>query len=82
MTFQETKLRGVFYIQVERKPDDRGFFARAWCHKEFQEQGLNANLVQCSLSFNARQGTLRGMHYQAEPYPETKLVRCTDGSDL
>lgn len=80
MTFQETKLRGVFYIQVERKPDDRGFFARAWCHKEFQEQGLNANLVQCSLSFNARQGTLRGMHYQAEPYPETKLVRCTMGA--
>ena len=60
--------------------DERGFFARTWCQKEFAERGLSAKVVQCSLSFNTRKGTLRGMHFQAAPYAETKLVRCTRGA--
>jgi dTDP-4-dehydrorhamnose 3,5-epimerase len=80
MIFQETKLAGVFEIQIEAKADERGFFARTWCQQEFASHGLNARLVQCSVSFNTRKGTLRGMHYQAAPFPETKVVRCTRGS--
>lgn len=80
MIFQETKLRGVFEIQVELKSDERGFFARSWCRKEFESHGLNAELAQCSVSFNARKGTLRGLHFQDAPHCEAKLVRCTHGS--
>jgi dTDP-4-dehydrorhamnose 3,5-epimerase len=80
MIFHETKISGVFEIHVERKSDDRGFFARTWCQREFEDHGLNGNLVQCSISFNRRKRTLRGMHYQAAPFAETKLVRCTQGS--
>jgi dTDP-4-dehydrorhamnose 3,5-epimerase len=80
MVFRKTKLAGVFEICVERKGDERGFFARSWCQQEFESNGLNSKLVQCSLSFNERKGTLRGIHYQAPPYPETKLVRCTQGA--
>ena len=80
VTFHKTKLPGVYEIRLELKLDDRGFFARSWCQKEFEEHGLNPKLVQCSISFNARKGTLRGLHYQAAPYPEAKLVRCTRGA--
>lgn len=80
MLFRKTKLPGVFEIHIESKPDERGFFARTWCQKEFESQGLNDRLVQSSLSFNKRRGTLRGMHYQAAPYAEAKLVRCTKGA--
>jgi dTDP-4-dehydrorhamnose 3,5-epimerase len=80
MTFQETKLAGVFEIHLEPKVDERGFFARSWCRHEFEQQELNSNLAQCSISFNSRKGTLRGMHYQAGPYAEAKLVRCTKGA--
>lgn len=80
MIFHETKLPGVFEISLEPRPDERGFFARSWCQTEFESHGLNPKLVQCSVSVNTRKGTLRGMHYQARPYPETKLVRCTQGS--
>ena len=80
MTFHETKLPGVFEIHLDPKTDERGFFARAWCQKEFETQGLNARLVQCNVSFNPRRGTLRGIHYQAAPFAESKLVRCTKGS--
>ena len=80
MTFHETKLPGVIEVHLEPKPDERGFFARCWCQKEFENIGLNPKLVQCSLSFSLRKGTLRGMHYQAEPNAETKLVRCTKGA--
>jgi dTDP-4-dehydrorhamnose 3,5-epimerase len=80
MTFHKTKLAGIFEIRLERKCDDRGFFARTWCQKEFEEHGLNPKLLQCSVSFNARKGTLRGVHYQAPPRPEAKLVRCTRGA--
>ena len=80
MIFNETKLAGVFEVHIEPKCDERGFFARSWCKQEFEANGLNWKLVQCSLSFNERKGTLRGIHYQAAPYPETKLVRCTRGA--
>jgi len=80
MIFHETRLAGVFEIEIEPKGDERGFFARTWCQQEFEDHGLNSRLSQCSVSFNTRKGTLRGMHYQSEPYPETKVVRCTQGS--
>jgi dTDP-4-dehydrorhamnose 3,5-epimerase len=80
MTFHQTKIQGVFEIQIEPRHDERGFFARAWCQKEFGSHGLNASLVQCSISFNTRKGTLRGVHYQADPHPEAKVVRCTHGA--
>jgi dTDP-4-dehydrorhamnose 3,5-epimerase len=80
MIFHEIKLPGVFEIQVEPRADERGFFARTWCHKEFEEHGLNPKLVQCSVSFNKQKGTLRGMHYQTAPFAETKIVRCTQGA--
>ena len=80
MKFTETKLKGAFVIELEPIEDDRGFFARSWCQKEFAEHGLNPNLVQCNISFNRQRGTLRGMHYQAKPNEEAKLVRCTKGA--
>jgi dTDP-4-dehydrorhamnose 3,5-epimerase len=80
MEFHQTKLKGVFEITPERKPDERGFFARTWCQTEFAQHGLNSRLVQCSISFSPRKGTLRGMHYQAAPNAETKLIRCTQGA--
>jgi dTDP-4-dehydrorhamnose 3,5-epimerase len=76
----ETNLKDVYVIDLEPHTDERGFFARSWCADEFEKNGLNARLAQCSISFNKKRGTLRGMHYQAEPYPETKLVRCTMGA--
>jgi dTDP-4-dehydrorhamnose 3,5-epimerase len=80
MIFLETKIYRVFEIHLEPKVDERGIFARTWCQKEFEGHGLNPKLVQCSVSFNTRKGTLRGMHYQAPPYAETKLIRCTSGA--
>jgi dTDP-4-dehydrorhamnose 3,5-epimerase len=80
MIFEETKLAGVVTIRLERKADERGFFARTWCQQEFGRKGLNPKLAQCSISFNPRKGTLRGMHYQASPHAEAKLVRCTSGA--
>jgi dTDP-4-dehydrorhamnose 3,5-epimerase len=80
MIFHRTKLSGVVEIRLDPLTDERGFFARSWCQREFDEHGLNSRLVQCNVSFNARKGTLRGMHYQAAPHPEAKLVRCISGS--
>jgi dTDP-4-dehydrorhamnose 3,5-epimerase len=80
MTFDETKLPGVFEIHLEPKGDSRGFFARSWCQREFEQHGLKPITVQCNVSFNQKKGTLRGLHYQAEPHPEAKLVRCTQGA--
>jgi len=80
MIFEETKIAGIFKIQLEPVSDDRGFFARSWCRKEFATRGLNPDLAQCSVSFSKRKGTLRGMHYQSAPHAETKLIRCTRGS--
>lgn len=80
MKFSQTKLSGVFLIEIEPNYDERGFFARSWCKDEFQKNGLTADLAQCSISFNKDEATLRGMHYQVKPHEEVKLVRCTRGS--
>ncbi len=80
MKFTPTPLAGVWIIDGERIEDERGFFARSWCRREFQQHGLNPQLVQCSVSFNRKKGTLRGMHYQIAPHEEAKLVRCTRGA--
>jgi dTDP-4-dehydrorhamnose 3,5-epimerase len=79
MIFCETKLAGAFIIEVQRLEDDRGFFSRAFCRNEFSKRGLNPDVAQCNISFNRDAGTLRGMHYQAAPHAEEKLVRCTRG---
>ena len=80
MIFIETQLKGAFIVELERKEDERGFFARTWCQQEFEQHGLNPRLVQCSISYNQKKGTLRGMHYQVPPHAEAKLVRCTRGA--
>lgn len=80
MIFKETRLKGAYIIEPERLEDERGFFARSFCQKEFQDHGLNANIVQCNISYNKKKGTLRGMHYQIAPYQEAKLVSCISGS--
>jgi dTDP-4-dehydrorhamnose 3,5-epimerase len=80
MIFTETPLKGAFVIEPEIIKDERGFFARTFCREEFTSRGLNPNVAQCNISFNSKKGTLRGMHYQAEPYAEVKLVRCTRGT--
>lgn len=80
MRFSETSLNGAFVIDLELIEDERGFFARTWCKEAFEEQGLNTGLSQISISFNARRGTLRGIHYQVKPHEEAKIVRCTSGS--
>lgn len=80
MIFKETKLKGAYVIEIEKLEDKRGFFARSWCQNEFEKQGLNSHLVQSNISFNAKKGTIRGMHYQVTPFEETKLVRCTRGA--
>lgn len=80
MIFREAKLKGSYIIELERIQDKRGFFARSWCQKEFEEKGLNSKLVQCNISYNMQKGLLRGMHYQSEPHAEAKLVRCTKGA--
>jgi len=80
MRFTETKLKGAYIIEPEPIADERGFFARTFCAREFEAHGLNPRLAQCNISYNARRGTLRGMHYQAAPHQEAKLVRCTRGA--
>jgi dTDP-4-dehydrorhamnose 3,5-epimerase len=80
MRFRETPLSGVWVIELDPLGDQRGWFARTFDAHEFDARGLNPAIVQCNVSFNARQGTLRGMHYQAEPHGESKLVRCTHGA--
>ena len=80
MIFNQTALKGAFLIEPQKLEDERGFFARTWCAKELAKQGLNASLAQCNISFNREKGTLRGMHFQAAPHAEAKLVRCTAGS--
>lgn len=82
MNFLETKLKGAFIIEMERHVDNRGFFARTFCQREFREQGLKPLIAQANIAFNHKQGTLRGMHFQYPPAAETKLVRCTRGAIL
>jgi len=78
--FTPTPLDGAYVIEPEPREDARGLFARTWCQRELAARGLDARIAQCSTSFNKTKGTLRGMHYQAAPLGETKLVRCTRGS--
>jgi len=80
MRFQELPVKGVFLLEPERKEDSRGFFARTYCRRELEERGLDPTVVQCNISVNKLRGTVRGMHYQAAPFEEVKLVRCTKGS--
>lgn len=80
MIFTETKLSGAFIIDLEKRGDSRGFFARSFCQDEFERHGLVNKVVQTNVSLSKHQGTLRGMHYQEAPYAETKLVRCTQGA--
>src|SRR3989442_15632145 len=82
MIFAETKLRGAFIIDLEKREDSRGFFARAFCLREFTDRGLKPLIAQANIAFNNRKGTLRGMHFQYPPAPETKLVRATRGAIL
>lgn len=78
--FAETELPGSYIIEPQRLDDERGFFARTWCEREFRERGLDEKIVQCNISFNKKKGTLRGMHYQVHPHAETKLIRCARGA--
>lgn len=80
MRFSPLSIPGAWVIDPDLLEDERGFFARAFCRKEFEQHGLNAELVQCNISFNRKRGTLRGMHYQTAPHQEAKLVRCTRGA--
>lgn len=80
MKFLETKLKGAFIIEPDLLRDERGFFARTWCQRESEAVGLRTDWVQSNVSFNRLKGTLRGMHYQASPWEEIKLVRCDRGA--
>ncbi len=80
MIFNETKLKGAFIIELEKHQDDRGFFARIFCQKELEANGLIPDVAQANMSLSRTRGTLRGMHYQKSPFEETKLVRCTKGA--
>jgi dTDP-4-dehydrorhamnose 3,5-epimerase len=80
MKFTETKLAGAFIIDLEPRGDERGFFARSFCQKEFEAHGLKPLIVQANISFNYRKGTVRGLHFQFPPAAETKFVRCSRGA--
>src|SRR5437762_12593542 len=80
MIFTETKLKGVFLIEPERHEDERGFFARSWSRSEFEARGVDFQIAESNISFNKKKGTLRGMHYQAAPFGQAKVVRCTSGA--
>src|SRR5438094_2302590 len=82
MIFVETKLKGAFILDLDLREDNRGFFARVFCQREFAEHGLNPLIAQANIAFNKKKGTLRGMHFQFPPAAETKLVRCTRGAIL
>jgi dTDP-4-dehydrorhamnose 3,5-epimerase len=77
--FTETALSGAWLLELERAEDERGFFARAWCADEFEKRGLDSHIAQCNISWNRKRGTLRGMHFQAMPHQESKIVRCIRG---
>jgi dTDP-4-dehydrorhamnose 3,5-epimerase len=80
MHFTETQLVGAYIVDLQRIGDERGFFARAWCQKEFEAHGLLANISQVNVGFSSRKGTLRGLHFQVPPHAEAKFVRCTRGA--
>jgi dTDP-4-dehydrorhamnose 3,5-epimerase len=78
--FEETPLRGAWVVELDRHEDERGFFARTFDREEWVGRGMDPTVAQCNTSFNARAGTVRGMHFQADPHGEPKLVRCTRGA--
>lgn len=80
MKFTETPIKGAWLIELDQRQDDRGFFARTFCAREFEKHGIVPAVAQCNLSYNHKKGTLRGMHYQLPPAVEPKLVRCTRGA--
>jgi len=80
MIFTETTLKGSFIIELEKREDERGFFARAWCKTEAEGHGLRSHFLQFNMSFSKKKGTIRGLHYQLPPHQEFKLVRCTKGA--
>jgi dTDP-4-dehydrorhamnose 3,5-epimerase len=80
MRFSETPLKGAYLIDLEKRADDRGFFARLFCEKEFAQHGLESRFVQVNNSLSTQRGTMRGMHYQLPPHGEVKVVRCVKGS--
>lgn len=80
MIFEKLRLEGAYVIRLQQHGDERGFFARAWCQREFETHGLTAKIVQANTAYSRRKGTLRGMHYQVSPYAEAKLLRCIRGA--
>ncbi len=80
MIFTETKIKGAFIVEPTKIEDDRGFFTRIWCKKQFEMRGLASNFVQCNTSFSKKMGTLRGLHYQVAPFQEAKLIRSNNGA--
>lgn len=80
MKFRELSLKGAFLVEMEPHRDDRGCFARSWCHREARQQGIELEWVQSNISWNERTGTMRGLHYQAAPHQEAKLIRCSRGA--
>ena len=80
MKFEPTTIKDAWLISLDRIGDDRGYFARAYCRREFEEHGIDPTVVQCNTSFNKDEGTLRGLHYQIDPSPETKMMRCIHGA--
>lgn len=79
MIFTETKLKGAFILEIKKNEDDRGFFGRSWCSKELEDHGIHSRICQINTSRTLKKGTIRGMHFQADPYQEQKFVRCTRG---
>jgi len=80
MIFKETELKGAYLIHLEKNEDDRGFFARSFCQKEFKKIGIGFNIAQSNISYNKKKGTLRGMHHQVAPHEEAKIVSCVSGA--
>ncbi len=80
MIFTQTKLAGAFIVELEKREDERGFFARTWDEKEFEAHSIFRRPVQMNMSYSKKKGTMRGLHYQIHPYEESKLIRCTRGS--
>jgi dTDP-4-dehydrorhamnose 3,5-epimerase len=80
LIFTKTKINGVFIVEPELQYDERGFFARSFCKEEFQNRGIDFDIVQCNFSYNKKKGTLRGMHYQVPPFEEAKIINCIKGA--
>jgi dTDP-4-dehydrorhamnose 3,5-epimerase len=80
MHFTETKISGVWLVELDRREDHRGFFARAWCQREYEDHGLNPRMVQVNIGFTTKRGGIRGLHFQLPPHEETKTIRCTMGA--